>query len=269
MACQIEVRFTPAEFRTLCDIDLSRTTCVVFDVLRATSTIVTALAAGARAILPVGEIAEALQWRERQPEVKLAGERDGLRIGRSHANGVEFDFGNSPREFKPEAVAGKLIVTTTTNGTRALRACAGAQEIVVGSFLNLTATIRHLAAPTRERICLVCAGTGENAALEDTLAAGAICEGMVSVVPAAAHLEDSARIARGVFLHARDHLADTLGEACNARRLLRLPELRDDVEFCVRQDVFDFAVASDANGWLRRLAGPRARSGTATADHDA
>lgn len=254
MACLVEVQFTPAEFRTLCERDLSRTTCVVFDVLRATSTIVTALAAGAQGILPVSEIAEALAWRVRQPDVLLAGERDGLRIGGALTGGVEFDLGNSPREFLPAAVSGKLIVTTTTNGTRALRACAGAEEIVVGSFLNLSATIRHLAHRTRERICLVCAGTGEDAALEDTLAAGAVCEGLASVVPVVAQLEDSAGIARGAFLHARNHLADALGQARNARRLLRLPELRDDVEFCVRQDVFDFAAASDANGWLRRVA---------------
>jgi len=254
MTRQVEVRFTPAEFRTLCERDLSRTTCVVFDILRATSTIVTALAAGARGILPVSEIAEALAWRARQPEVMLAGERDGLRIGKTLTGGVEFDFGNSPREFLPAAVTGKLIVTTTTNGTRALRACAGAEEIVVGSFLNLSATIHHLLVRTRERICLVCAGTGEDAALEDTLAAGAVCEGLVSAVPVVAQLEDSAGIARGAFLHAQNHLADALGQARNARRLLRLPELRDDVEFCVRQDVFDFAATSDADGWLRRLA---------------
>lgn len=254
MTCQVEVRFTPAEFRSLGESDLSRTTCVVFDVLRATSSIVTALAAGARGILPVSEIAEALAWRERQPGVLLAGERDGLRIGSALTGGVEFDLGNSPREFSPDAVLGKLIVTTTTNGTRALRACAGAEELLIGSFLNLSATIRHLAQRPRKRICLVCAGTGEDAALEDTLAAGAVCEGLASVVAVAAHFGDSARIARGTFLHARDRLADALGEARNARRLLRLPELSDDVKFCVRQDVFDFAVASDPDGWLRRLA---------------
>jgi 2-phosphosulfolactate phosphatase len=253
MVCPVEVLFTPADFRALRGRDLSRTTCVVFDILRATSTIVTALAAGARGILPVSEIGEALSWRVRQPEVLLAGERDGLRIGSTLTGGVEFNFGNSPREFVPGAVSGKLVVTTTTNGTRALHACAGAEEIMVGSFLNLSATTRHLARRTRANICLICAGTGEEAALEDTLAAGAVCEGLASVVPAV-QFEDSACIARGTFLHVRKNLADALGQARNARRLLRLPELRDDVKFCVQQDVFDFAAASDADGWLRRLA---------------
>lgn len=251
MVCPVEVLFTPAEFRALSGRDLSETTCVVFDILRATSTMVTALAAGARGVLPVREIAEALALRERQPEVLLAGEREGLRIGGALTGGTDFDFGNSPREFEPAKVSGRLIITTTTNGTRALRACAGAEEIVIGSFLNISATVRHLATRSRVRICLVCAGTGEGAALEDTLAAGALCDRLASVMPAT-QLDDSAAIARGVFLPARGNLAHTLGQARNARRLLSLPELRDDVEFCIQQDLFDFAAASDANGWVRR-----------------
>ena len=118
MTCEVEVLFTPAEFRVLPDCDLSGTTCVVFDVLRATSTIVTALAAGAAGVLPVEEISEALAWR-RRPDVLLAGERGGQRISAALTGGVEFDLGNSPREFTPERVAGKLIVSTTTNVTRA------------------------------------------------------------------------------------------------------------------------------------------------------
>lgn len=252
MTCKVEVLFTPAEFRALRERDLSRTTCVVFDVLRATSTIVTALAAGAHGIIPVSEIAEALARRRRQPGVLLAGERDGRRISAGQAEGVEFDLGNSPREFVPEIVAGKIIVTTTTNGTRAFQACTGAEEIVVGSFLNLSATVNYLASRARQRLCLVCAGTGETAALEDTLAAGAMCDQLASVLPTV-HLEDSAAIARGTFWHARSNLADALGQSSNARRLLSLPELNDDVEFCIQQDAFDFVATSDANGLLRRL----------------
>src|SRR6266700_3040795 len=76
----LEVLFTPAEFGELGEVDLSGTVCVVFDVLRATSSMATALANGASAIVPVAEIPEALRLRERDPDVLLAGERDGLRI---------------------------------------------------------------------------------------------------------------------------------------------------------------------------------------------
>ena len=118
--------------------------CVVFNVLRATSTFVTALHHGAKAIVPVSEISEALALRRKQPDVLLGGERDSVRIGAAQGSGIDFDLGNSPREYAPEKVGGKTIVSTTTNGTRALRACAGAQTVLAASFLNLTATARFL-----------------------------------------------------------------------------------------------------------------------------
>jgi len=118
--------FTPAEFEALSKRDLSKSTCVVFDVLRATSSMVTALANGAEAIIPVSEISEALEIKRKDPQVLLAGERDGLRIEANLTGSISFDLGNSPREFTKEKVTGKKIVITTTNGTRALRACAHA-----------------------------------------------------------------------------------------------------------------------------------------------
>lgn len=253
MACEVEVLFTPAEFRTLAERDLSGTTCVVFDVLRATSTIVTALAAGATGVLPVVEISEALEWRRRQPDALLAGERGGRRIGAALTGGREFDLGNSPREFTPASVAGRFIVTTTTNGTRALRACAGAEEVAVGSLLNLSATARHLGNRQRGKICLVCAGTGEAAALEDALAAGALCERLQSTEPATV-LCDSAAIAYGAFLQARHDLAAAMNQARNVRHLVSLPELREDVAFCLRLDALDVVAVSDADQVARRRA---------------
>src|SRR5689334_3523771 len=119
----LEALFAPAEFMVLARRDLRETVCVVFDVLRATSTMITALANGAAAIYPVSEIEEALTLRRRDPSILLAGERDGFRIAASAANGTAFEFGNSPREFTRERVLGRTIATTTTNGTRALRGC--------------------------------------------------------------------------------------------------------------------------------------------------
>src|SRR5262245_59166277 len=120
----LEVLFSPIEFAALEREDLSAATCVVFDILRATSTMAAALDQGARSIIPVASIPEALAIRAQQPDVLLAGEREGVRILAELTGGIEFDLGNSPREFRSELVAGKTIVTTTTNGTRALRAAA-------------------------------------------------------------------------------------------------------------------------------------------------
>ena len=247
----LEVTFTPAEFETLQQDDLSGTICVVFDVLRATSTIVTALARGAASVLPVASIEEAVRHRADDSRVLLAGERNGRRITADVSGGVDFDLGNSPREFSPAVVGGKLIVMTTTNGTRALRACAGAARLMASSLLNLSATAGAIAKQNPERLCLVCAGTGEAAALEDTLAAGALCEAL-RLLKFESEPDDSALIARNAFLHAGENLADAIRQARNARRLLRLPELRDDVECCLRRDTLGLVAVSDAQGILRR-----------------
>src|SRR5437899_60286 len=122
----LEVLFAPAELSGLAERDLGQTVCVVFDVLRATSSMVMALSNGASAILPVEEIAHALSVRASDPKVLLAGERQGTRIEARLTGGIEFDLGNSPREFTSDKVRRKRIVMTTTNGTRALAACAGA-----------------------------------------------------------------------------------------------------------------------------------------------
>src|SRR6516165_478897 len=100
----LEALFTPADFGALSQRDLGSTVCVVFDVLRATSSMVTALDHGAEAILPVETIPEALAARQRRPDVVLAGERDGVRIQADLTGSIAFDLGNSPREFTRERV---------------------------------------------------------------------------------------------------------------------------------------------------------------------
>src|SRR5476651_1845332 len=199
----LEVLFTPAEFAALASRDLRETVCVVFDVLRATSTFATALQNGAKEIIPVAEISEALEIKKTRPEVLLGGERDGVKIS---ANGIDFDLGNSPREYTPSKVRGKTIVSTTTNGTRALRACAGAKIVLAASFLNLGATAEFLRRKNFTEILIVCAGTGENAALEDTLAAGALCEILAGGFGSGAN-SISAENARRAYAQAKLNLA--------------------------------------------------------------
>src|SRR5438552_13535721 len=169
-AMKLEVLLSPVEFATLRNRDLGHTVCVVLDVLRATTSMVIALSNGAEAIIPVEEISEALAIRQQRPEVLLAGEREGVRIRADLTGGVEFDLGNSPREYTAQKVQGKTIVMTTTNGTRALRACAGAKTVLVGSFLNLRANYNWLQEHRPPHLLLVCSGTFDEACFEDTLA---------------------------------------------------------------------------------------------------
>jgi 2-phosphosulfolactate phosphatase len=247
----LEVTFTPAEFETLHGQNLSDAACVVFDVLRATSTIVTALARGAELVLPVATIEDALNIRSSDAAVLLAGERNGLRITAAQTGGVEFDLGNSPREYTSAQVRGRRIVTTTTNGTRAFAASRGARFILAGSFLNLAATARHLARLNCPRVILVCAGTGENTAFEDCLGAGALCHQMLALNPGIA-LTDSAHFVTDMFQVNADDLEAAMQKSSNAQRLLAIPELRDDVVFCLTENLFPLVVAAGPDGLLRR-----------------
>ena len=251
MAGSLEVLFTPAEFATLGARNLRNTVCVVLDILRATSAMVTALANGATAIIPVADIPEALALRQRRPEVLLAGERNGLRIGADLTGGVQFDLGNSPREYTRQQVAGRVIVSTTTNGTRALRACATAKTALLGSFLNLGATADYLAQQRPDHLLLVCSGTQEEAAYEDVLAAGALCDWLWRD-SADVQVADSAQIARNLYRQAQHDLSGAMQHSRNARRLLDNPDLRDDLGVCLQRDTFPLIAWLDNDGWVRK-----------------
>src|SRR4051812_19375013 len=251
MATKLEVLLSPVEFANLRKRDLGQTVCVVFDILRATTSMVTALSNGAEAIIPVEEISEALAIRQQRPEVLLAGERDGVRIRASLTGGTEFDLGNSPREFTAEKVQGKAIVMTTTNGTRALRACASAKTVLIGSFLNLRATANWLRENKPQHLILVCSGTYEQASFEDILAAGAVCE---RVWPnyAGGTVADSAEIARRIYPLMQSNLLDAMKQSRNGRRLLSMPALRDDVWFSVQRETVSFTAEMSRDGEIRK-----------------
>ena len=261
---KIDAILSPKELPALAGRDLRDATCVVFDVLRATSAFVTALHNGANAIVPVSEIAEALALRQKQPDLLLGGERDGVRIRGEQTGGIDFDLGNSPREYTPEKVRGKTIVSTTTNGTRALRACTGAQTVLAASFLNLTATGQFIRRLQPTQIVLVCAGTRKNIATEDVLAAGALAEMFIGAHGLSRHshataevtrptLSDSVETARNAWRKAKSNLIEVVSKAENARRLLAIPELRDDVAFCLRQDVYNLVAMLGRDGAIRIL----------------
>jgi 2-phosphosulfolactate phosphatase len=276
---KIETILTPAELPALAQRNLRATACVVFDILRATSTFVTALQNGAAAIIPVSEISEAVARRQQQPDVLLAGERDGIKIRAAQSGGIDFDFGNSPREFTAKIVRGKTIVSTTTNGTRALRACLGSKIILASSFLNLAATAKFLQKNNFAEVLLVCAGTGEGMALEDVLAAGGLVELLIAGAPLAPTLsprrgegegsgarlklessvptsrclllDDATEVARQTFLRSKADLSAVIAGSKNGCRLLAIPELRADVAFCSQRDIFNIVAEMKSDGAIR------------------
>jgi 2-phosphosulfolactate phosphatase len=246
----LEVLFSPAEFSSLPHRDLSGTTCVVFDVLRATTSMITALDHGARSIIPVVDIPEALARRQSHPDALLAGERDGLRIPASLAHGTHFDLGNSPLEFTRDRVADRTIIMTTTNGTRALRAAAGGSSVLVACFRNLRAVAETLFHAPPDRLLMICGGTYEEASLEDTLAAGALCAAVWSQYTRG-HVADSAAIALALHERWQHDLPAAMQFARNGRRLLAHATLRDDVPFCLQRDVVQLVPTLHADGSVR------------------
>jgi 2-phosphosulfolactate phosphatase len=254
MTKHLEVLFSPAEYAALRERDLSQTACVVFDILRATTTMLTALANGVSEIVPVGEIPEALALRKKDPDILLAGERGGLRITSQQTGGPDFDFGNSPREFTPEKVRGRRIAITTTNGTRALRACAHAAEVHIGSFRNLSALAKCVAASPQPNLLIVCAGTVDESSLEDTLAAGALCDEFSSNPQSAIRhprLQDSAEIALATYLHHKPNLIAAVSSARNGRKLLSIPELAPDVPVCFELNTLKNTARMHPDGAIR------------------
>jgi 2-phosphosulfolactate phosphatase len=255
MPANLEVLFTPAEFSALNPRDLPGTACVVFDVLRATTSMTAALAQGAVRIFPVRKITQAMELQRRHPGALLAGEREGVRIRAAQTGGADFDLGNSPREFTGPRVAGREIIMTTTNGTRALQCCLGAQHILAGAVVNLAAVAAWIEREKPDRLLVVCAGTFEEAAYEDTWAAGALCELVWKQFQNAA-VADSAHIAREIYLGAQRDPVGALQHSRNARRLLANPELRDDVAFCWQRDALQ-VVGELRNGAVERMRPPQ------------
>jgi 2-phosphosulfolactate phosphatase len=244
MPTTLDVLFTPAEFAALAKRDLTETVCVVFDVLRATSTIITALANEADTVIPVAEIPDALAIKKQRPEVLLAGERDGHRIRAEMTGGIEFDLGNSPREFTSARVRGRTIVLSTTNGSRALRACAKARTVLAGSFLNLRATADYLERHPAPNLLLICSGTADQAAYEDVLGAGALADQLWPRY-SAGEIGDSANIARQIHQQNFHNLLAAMAHSRNGRRLLSMSDLRDDVPWCLQRDLHPLVAKLD------------------------
>lgn len=204
--------------------DVSQSIVVIIDVLRATSTIATALENGAKTIIPVDSVAECIRIGK-QINAITAGERDG-----KVAEGLQ--YGNSPFEYPKEFIEGKTLVLTTTNGTKLLHMALnnGAKEIITGSFANIDAVCNHLVA-NKMNVVLACAAWKDRVNIEDTLFAGMVISKIKN------HFSincDASQMAEGLYHSASTDLYAYM-EKVNASHFARLSSfgLQKDIRFCL------------------------------------
>jgi 2-phosphosulfolactate phosphatase len=204
---------------------------VVIDVLRATTTIATALANGAAGVIPVAEPEDAIALGNRlgRDRVLFGGERESQRI-----EGFELD--NSPASFTASIVAGKTILLTTTNGTRALRAMSNAASVRTAALVNRTAVADALAHEDGD-IVIVCAGEANGFALEDALGAGALVDTLLTLI-GNVELCDGARAAALLYRGVANRLADAIASADHAQSLAH-KGFAGDVTRCAALDTLD------------------------------
>lgn len=245
-----------------------RGTAVVIDVLRATTVITTALRAGAADVVVCGEIDEAVRLAETtEPRPLLCGERACRPI-------PGFDLGNSPSEYTPSRMAGRRLIMTTTNGTRAVLAARGFPRILAASFNNLAAVVARLSC--HDEVSIICAGTDGETTEEDDLLAGAIVDSLLAVErlggdDGVGNDRDPRRDESGLgtaasavlrawrdYLASGQALADRLAESTGGRNLIAQGYQRD-IDVCAELDSTTAIGIIDAAGPLnfRLLTPPR------------
>lgn len=218
---KLEACFTPYLYPVYRD---DESIVVIIDIFRATSAICTAFEHGAEKIIPVASVKEAQEWKAKG--YLTGAERDAIPL-------PGFDFGNSPFSYMGDAVKGKTIVITTTNGTQAIEAARDAYKVVIGSFLNITALCNWLCSEKRN-ILLLCSGWKNKFNLEDALFAGAMTESLTALSEEF-KLGDACLALKYLYQQAHKEPHIFLSRSSHKERLARL-NLKKDIKYCLTMD---------------------------------
>jgi 2-phosphosulfolactate phosphatase len=215
--------------REVTDDDLRGCSVVIVDVLRSSSTIATALMAGAREVIPVLTPAEGgkLAGRAGRGITLLCGERDGKKID-------GFDLGNSPLEYTGERVYGRILIFTSTNGAAAILRARAAEHIYVGGFNNFSAVVKRLV-EDRAPIVILCAGKEEQFSIEDFVCGGKFVNALETRLKRAVTLSDGARAAALLHRHFDGTISGLLKTSNHGKYLATLG-FQDDIDYCARVD---------------------------------
>lgn len=224
----LETLFIPEEIKNK---ELAGKLVVVIDVLRASSTIVTALANGCNGFIPIlspKQAKEEAQQFEKE-RVLLGGEREGKKI-------EGFDLGNSPREYKREAVKDKTVIFSTTNGVKTLEMVKDAHRIIVGSFLNLKA-VGDYCTNYKGDILIICAGREGRFSLEDTACAGMLIDSFKNAFSGTYQESDASLTAWVLYKKFGNNIFEILRKSRHGRYLESIG-LDEDLKFCSQLDFF-------------------------------
>jgi 2-phosphosulfolactate phosphatase len=237
----ISVLFEPAVRAAL---NLAEASAVVIDAIRATTSIVAAMAAGCREVVPYRTAEEVRAEAARRPagSVVTAGERKGVRI-------EGLDYNNSPSVMTAENVGGRTLLLTTTNGTQAILDAMAAREVLIAAMPNRRAVARRLAALGR-RVVFVSAGTVGTVSCEDTLVAGAVIAALLDEKrcqePFSWRLEDSALVALAAWQGAEGRLDELFHRTWGGAFIARLG-LEADLAVCTQVDTMDVVPQARGN----------------------
>jgi 2-phosphosulfolactate phosphatase len=225
---KIDLLFLPSEIEQT---NLAGKIAVVIDVLRASTTIATALHNGCREIVPVQTPEQAFARRNQleHPEVLLCGERSGFRI-------EGFDLGNSPFEYTQTVVQDRTLIFSSTNGSQAMVKAAGADRLVVGSFVNLNPVLDFCLNAGLTKPVIICSGKEGRFSLEDTVCGGMMIAGLTQRAEARPQLTDSALSALRLYSLYQEDLLQMLLSSAHGKYLAGLG-FQKDLEYSCQIDL--------------------------------
>jgi 2-phosphosulfolactate phosphatase len=221
---------------------------VVIDVLRATTTIATALNAGAEAVQAFRQIEELMQASAAWSADKRlrAGERGGAKV-------EGCDLGNSPLDCTPELIKGKRLFISTTNGTRALQQVEKASAVIAAALVNRQAAVRYILEQQPQTVWLVGSGWEGGYSLEDSACAGAIAQSLLAATSQPIKVgNDEVVAAIALYSQWQDNLLELFHQASHGQRLLRL-NCDEDLKYCATLDLLDVLPIQKEPGVLVRL----------------
>ncbi|MEH2302129.1 2-phosphosulfolactate phosphatase family protein [Nostoc sp.] len=221
---------------------------IAVDVLRATSTIATVLAAGGEAVQVFSDLDQLIEVSEKWPPEKRlrAGERGGAKV-------PGFELGNSPLDCTPELVQGRRLFISTTNGTRALQRVQDSPNLLAAALINRAAVVQFLKRKQPETVWIVGSGWEGSFSLEDTVCAGAIAHSLLEQTTLSLEeLAGNDEVISAIALYSQwqDNLLGLLHQASHGQRLLRL-DCQEDLKYCSQTDILDVLPIQQETGVLK------------------